>query len=180
MPRPRQAPRCKSRPHSTNDASMGSFLLLPLVLPLVLAAGCLLLLLRAAGGLLRIALRGVSAEGGALGGLGSLLAVGGLVVLGGVGALGLAVGGVGISRGASALAAPAPIEAEAGPLAPGANRSQEPVLTVTAPTPLEPALLEVALSRALGQPVVAIAREIEPTGAARLEFALLAGAPSKP
>ena len=92
---------------------MGSLLPLPLVLPLGLAAGCLLLLLRAAGGLLRVALRGVSAEGGALGGLGSLLAIGGMVVLGGVGALGLAVGGVGISRGASVLVAPPSAEAQA-------------------------------------------------------------------
>lgn len=151
---------------------MGSLLLLPLVLPLVLAAGCLLLLLRAAGGLLRVALRGVSAEGGTLGGLGSLLAVGGLVVLGGIGALGLAVGGVGISRGASVLVAPLSAEAQA-PSA--ADQSQDPVLTVTGPTPLEPALLEVALSRALGQPVVAIAQEARPAGDQRFEFALLPG-----
>ena len=95
-----------------------------------------------------------------------------MVVLGGVGALGLAVGGVGISRGASMLVAPASAQAEA-PSA--ADQSQEPVLTVTGPTPLEPALLEVALSRALGQPVVAIAQEARPAGDQRLEFALLPG-----
>ena len=49
------------------------------------------------------------------------------------------------------------------------------MLTLTGPTPLEPALLEVALSRALGQPVVAIAQEARPAGDQRLEFALLPG-----
>lgn len=143
--------------------------LLPLsALPALLLLGCLVLVLRSLGSLRGVAARGAlgghapstraDAEPkgpgpGILSSLVSMLAVGGMVVVGGLGALGCAVGGLGISRGLSSRAeAPAETSAEAKhgeDLPPGAD-----VLTVHTTSPLEPGALEVSLSRALGRAVM--------------------------
>ncbi|MBL6721363.1 MAG: hypothetical protein ISQ08_08115 [Planctomycetes bacterium] len=139
--------------------------LLPLsALPVLLLVGCLLLVLRSLGSLRGLAARGTLAGGapatrqegeaprrspGLVSALVSMLAVGGMVVVGGLGALGCAVGGLGISRGLSDHAEESAPQERAESLSAGSEQ-----LTVHTTSPLEPGALEVSLSRALGRAVM--------------------------
>jgi hypothetical protein len=143
--------------------------LLPLsALPALLLLGCLVLVLHSLGSLRGVAARGAlgrhvpSARAdaepagrgpGILSSLVSMLAVGGMVVVGGLGALGCAVGGLGISRGLSSCTE-APAEASAQVELREDLPTGSEQLTVHTTSPLEPGALEVSLSRALGRAVV--------------------------
>lgn len=127
-------------------------------LPALVLVGCLLLVLRSVGALRGLAACGPAGQGpGLLSALVSMLAVGGLVVVGGLGALGCAVGGVGISRGLS-NGAEARAETSAEQPDPWGPEEGLPAgsehLTVHTTSPLVPGALEVSLSRALGRAVV--------------------------